>query len=108
MVNKKMNINFLPKTDLGKWSVGFILAFFIFLGFFFMFVALGERGGDTFFSNVKLAIPALLTGISGIGTFITGLMSIIGSKERSIFVFLTTMIGLFVLIFVLGEILAPH
>lgn len=97
-----------PKTYLGKLSVGLIIAFFVFLGLFFLFVTLGERGGDIFFSNVKLAIPTLLAGISGIATFFIGLISIIRSKERSIFVFLATTIGFFVLIYVLVEISVPH
>lgn len=66
-----MKINFMPKAHLGKWSVGLIIAFFVFLGLFFLFVTLGERGGDKFFSNFKLAIPALLTGIFGIAFFLS-------------------------------------
>ena len=57
-----------------------------------------------------LLIPATIipAGICGIAAFFTGIISIIKSKERSVLVFLTTVIGFLVLIFVLGEILVPH
>ena len=98
----------LPKTHLGKWSIGLILAFFAVLLVFFFFVNLGEKGGATFFSDPKLAIPALLAGIFGVASFFVGLTGIMKEKECSLFVFISTIIGFFVLIFVLGEILFPH
>ncbi|MFH0847030.1 MAG: hypothetical protein V1894_03085 [Chloroflexota bacterium] len=47
-------------------------------------------------------------GISGIAALVTGLISLIKSKERSILVFLAVVVGLFTLIFFLGEFLYPH
>ncbi|NIT04412.1 hypothetical protein GTO10_05950 [Candidatus Saccharibacteria bacterium] len=98
----------LPSTPLGKWTVGLTAFFFLLFGTFQLLVASGQRGGATFFSNPLLAIPGLLMGISGIAAFFTGAFSVVRSKERSILVFLATLFGLFVLIFVLGEILYPH
>jgi len=95
------------KTRLGKWSLGLASAFFGFLGLFALFVALGERGGDTFFSNLILAPPTLLAGISGIGAFVTGIISILRG-ERSILVYVSTIIGLLVLLWTLAEIVFPH
>jgi len=103
-----MKINFMPKTYLAKWSVGLIVSFFVFLGLFFLFVDLGERGGDTFFNNLKLTIPIVVAGISGISAFFIGLISIIKNRERSVFVFMATLLGFFVLLWVLAEILFPH
>ncbi|MBI2670751.1 hypothetical protein HYX18_02130 [Candidatus Woesearchaeota archaeon] len=68
----------------------------------------GQGGGATLFDNLVLTIPIFLAGISGILAFFTGIISIVKSKERSVLVFLATAIGLFVLIFVLGEFLFPH
>jgi hypothetical protein len=68
----------------------------------------GQRGGEKFFGNLALTIPILLAGISGVSAFVTGIISIIKSKERSVLVFLTTTIGFFVLVFWLGEFLFPH
>jgi len=106
--NKNMRISFLPKTLLGKWSIGLIIAFFLFLVAFQLLVASGQRGGDTFFSNLVLTVPILLAGTSGVSAFPTGLIGVIRSKERSVLVFLTILIGFFVLSFWLGEILSPH
>lgn len=103
-----MKINFIPKTCLGKWSVGLICSFFLIFGLFLIFIALGQQGGGTFFGNLKLAIPFLLSGIMGVASFFTGIIGIIKNKERSILVFLSTAIGFLVLVFMLGEILIPH
>ena len=103
-----MKVNFIPKTYLGKWSVYLIISFFVFLGLFFVFVNLGERGGETFFSNLKLTIPMMIAGISGVGSFFTGVISVFKNKEKSVLVFLSTLIGLFVLWFVSAEVLFPH
>jgi len=93
---------------MGRWSIGLTITLFLFFVLFQLLVASGQRGGETFFSNLALTIPILLAGISGVSVFITGIIGIIKSKERSVFVFLTTMIGFLVLIFWLGEIVSPH
>jgi peptidoglycan/LPS O-acetylase OafA/YrhL len=103
-----MRITFLPKTRLGKWSVGLIIAFFVFLASFFVLVASGQRGGETFFSNPALTVPMLFAGGCGIAALVTGLIGLIRSKERAILVYLAAAIGLFVLIYCLGELLYPH
>ena len=98
----------MPRTIMGKWSTGLIIAFFLFFAVFLILVALGQRGGDTFFSNLALTIPMLLAGVSGVSALVTGIIGIVKSRERSVLVFLATAIGLVVLIFSLGEILFPH
>ena len=106
--NELMRVHFRPRTKLGKRSVWLLVALAVFMGVFRINVLLGQRGGDTFFSNPSLAIPILLAGISGIAAFITGLISIIKEKERSISVFLAVAVGLIVLIVVLANIISPH
>lgn len=98
----------MPKIHLGKWSVGLIVVFFLFFAIFNLLVASGQRGGATFFSNPLLSIPISLAGISGVSSFLTGIISIVKSKERPVFVFASTAIGLFILVFIAGEILFPH
>jgi len=93
---------------MGRWSIGLIASLFLFYVLFQLLVASGQRGGETFFSNLALTIPILLAGISGLSAFLTGIIGIIKSKERSILVFLATTIGFFVLTFWLGEVLFPH
>jgi hypothetical protein len=103
-----MTVHLVPKTTLGKWSVALIVPFVVLLISFQLLVASGQRGGDTFFSNLTLTIPILLAGISGVLAFLTGIISIIRSRERSVPVFLATTIGFFVLTFCLAEVLFPH
>jgi len=104
----KLQVHFRPKTRLGKRSVWLLVALAVFLLVFRINALLGQRGGDTFFSNPSLAIPILLAGISGIAAFITGLISIIREKERSVSVYLAVAIGLVVLIVALANIISPH
>jgi len=103
-----MKIGLMPRTVIGKCSTGLIIAFFLFFAVFWIMIALGQRGGDTFFSNLALTIPMLLAGVSSISAMVIGIIGIVRSRERSILVFLATVIGFIVSIFVLGEILFPH
>jgi hypothetical protein len=105
---EELKIGFIPKTKLGKWSVGSMLGFFLFFGLLNLFIALGERGGDTFFSNLLLAIPGLLAALSGIAAFVIGVVSIIKSKERAVLVFVAVILGSFILLFVAAELLFSH
>jgi hypothetical protein len=103
-----MRISILSKIPWGKWSVGLAVAFILFFALFQILVASGQRGGETFFSNLLLTVPVLLGGTCGVAAFVAGLISIIKSKERSVLVFVATVIGLIVLMFILGEVLVPH
>ena len=103
-----MKINTIPNSCPGKWLIGLIILFFLFMLSFFLLVASGERGGETFFSNLLLTIPFLLAAISGISAFLLGIISIIRNKERSFLVFVSTGIGFIALIWCIVEILFPH
>lgn len=102
----------LPTTNLGKWSIGLAIASFLLLAVFLIEVALGLRGGDTLdfsdLSQLGPAIPILLAGVSFVSALVTGLIGIVKDRERSVLVFLAAAMGLFVLLLVLGEFLAPH
>lgn len=69
---------------------------------------MGYRGGDTYWSQPALAVPITLAGVCGISSFFFGLYSVIKQKEKSLLVFLSILIGGFVLLFVSGEIFSPH
>ena len=99
----------MPKTRLGKWSVGLVILFFFLLATgIFVVSVFRQTGGETIFDNLAISIPMLGSGVSAIAAFFIGALSIWKYKERSIFVFVACLIGLFVLIFVLGEVLYPH
>ena len=50
----------------------------------------------------------ILAGVSGISAFLTGIIGIIKSKDRSVTVFISTIVGFFILFLVLVEVLFPH
>jgi hypothetical protein len=98
-----MRISILPKTSLGRWSVGLAAAFILLLALCAVLTGLGGVGPGPVGPIVTVAF-----GISGITAFVTGLISMIKSGERSILVFLAVLVGLFTLIFFLGEFVFPH
>ena len=103
-----MKAHFKPVTKPGKWSAWLIVAFGVFMGIFQALVASGQRGGETFFSNPLLSAAILPAGAAGIAAFITGVVSIIRDKERTVSVYIAVTIGLGVVVFALCEVIYPH
>ena len=105
---KKLKSYIVPGTKLGRMTSYLFFGFWFFFAIFRGFVLSGYRGGEGFFDNPALAIPISLAGLCGGVSFFTGLVSMIFKKERSAFVFVCALWGLFVLVFISGEILTPH
>ncbi len=103
-----MRISYKPSTVLGKWSVRLIAVSILFFIVLSSFIASGQRGGDTFFSNLSLAIPMLVAAIFAVCAFFTGILSVIRNRERAVFVFVSTVLGFFVLFWGFAEIVFPH
>ncbi len=98
-----MRISVLPKSYLGRWSVGLAAAFILLSVLSSVLTGLGGVGPGPVGPIITFAF-----GISGIAALVTGLVSVTKSKERSILVFLALVVGLFTLFFFLGEFLVPH
>ncbi len=101
-----MRISILPKRVLGWWSVGLAV-----LSLLFLSPALSVFRLFGVASQIGLSpgqIKGIAFGIAGIAAFVTGLVSIIRSKESSILVFLAMLLGLCAFGFVVGEVLFPH
>ena len=108
-------MKFLPKTKLGKWSVGLIISMFL------LFVV-----GRLFYSKVYVSVPSgetipkdiimrpgvalsMLSGFAaGIVAFITGITAVIKGRERAILVFVSTALGALLIFFLAGEVISPH
>jgi hypothetical protein len=88
-----MRITILPKRVLGWWSIGLVVASILF--FVLSEVILGP--GPDYNMALAYALTTVVAGIA-VAAFVTGLISIIKSKERSILVFVSTAIGLYTLI----------
>lgn len=97
-----------PGTRMGWWSTGFFLAFVALLILFYALVGSGQRGGETFFSNVYLALSILAAGASAIVSGILAGIAVVRNRERSLLAFLAILLGLLVTIFVMGEVAFPH
>jgi hypothetical protein len=97
-----------PRTRAGWWSVALAGAFVVFFVLFQALVAAGQRGGDTFFSNPSLALTILTAGAAAIAGGVTAGVAIEAKGERSLLVIVVLLLGLFVLTFVLGELIVPH
>lgn len=98
-----MRISILQKAILGRWSVGLGIAFILLQVLSGILTGVGGVGPGLIGPMIGVAF-----GVSGIAALVTGLISVIRSKERSILVFLAILAGLFCLIFILGEFLSPH
>ena len=105
----------MPKTQLGRWSLGLIVAmpvlFFIGMSFtnlLYESVPAGNSILEDIAGRPALAIMMLAGNVSGISAFITGLTAIIRQKERAPLVFAASVIGALLILFLIGEILFPH
>lgn len=102
-------MNIMPRTKLGKWSVVLAAVFVILMLFFFSMIHLfGQRGGETFFSNLLLTIPVLIAFGSAVASCIVGIISFIAVRERAILVFVSVLVGLLVTIYGVMELAFPH
>ncbi len=110
-----MKIDFMPKTKLGKWSVGLIIAMFLLFvvgRLFYLKIYTSVSAGETILSDIAirpgLGLSMLSGFASGIIAFIVGLTAIIKNKERSILAFIATIIGALLILFLAGEVIFPH
>ena len=88
--NSTVNISMLPKTSLGKWSLYLAIAFIL---VFALFVVLTEvptdfNGPPPGFNPVALLTLEVIVITAAGATFITGLISVLRNKERSVLVFI--------------------
>ena len=105
----------MPKSNLGKWSVGLIVAMFI---LFFVGISMTDTlyesvsAGGTILKDIVsrpvLAISMLAGMASGISALVTGLVAIIKRKERAILVYVSTLVGAALTLYLIAEILFPH
>jgi len=91
-----MEVTILPKTPLGKWSIGLVIACILFFALCQVLIPF-EPSDPRFNPVLALAVEIINAVIAG-AAFVTGLISMIKNKERSVFVFVSTAIGLWFLL----------
>lgn len=62
----------MPHITFGKATLALLAAAAALFLFQLLLVTAGQRGGDTFSSNLLLSIPALLAGACAIAMLVTG------------------------------------
>jgi len=110
-----MRVNLIPKTKLGKWSLGLIAAmptlFFIgtsLTNSLYKSVPAGSTILEDIAGRPALALTMLVGMVAGTSAFIVGLIAIIRQKERALLVYVATSIGMLLILFLIGEVLFPH
>jgi hypothetical protein len=105
----------LPGTALGTWTVGLIVAMPI------LFV-IGSSLSDSLYESIPagrtiladvaarpyLALTMLAGMAAGIAAFAVGLLAIFKHRERALLVYLSTVIGGLLTLFLVGELAYPH
>jgi hypothetical protein len=104
-----------PKTTLGKWSVGLIVAMpilFVIGTSFKNLLYKSVPAGGTILADIAarpaLALAMLAGMVAGISAFIIGFLAIARHKENALLVYVSTVIGAFLMLFLTGEIVFPH
>jgi hypothetical protein len=94
---KKKKINFAPKTVLGKWSV-WLNAFFliVIITSVILVKVIGILSFDDHWWDVTV-----LVFLASIAAFIVGIIATIKNKERSVLVYLSILLGIIVILFLL-------
>ncbi len=102
----------IPKTRLGKWSVGFGIALVVLTALSVLFaVAIGGNptviAGNTLLSILSITLSVMVSLVGPLSFFL-GIFTIVKHKEWSVCVSLAVLYGLAFLMFMLGEFLFPH
>jgi len=111
----KRNWTVFPSTRMGKWSVWLIVVMpilFILGTSFTSSIYQSVPSWSTLVADI-IARPALalsmLAGIAaGILACITGLVAVTRQKENALLVYVSSIIGALLILFLVGEILSPH
>ena len=105
----------MPRSPLGAWAVGLIVAMPI------LFV-IGSSLSSSIYESVPagrnlladvaarpfLALTMLAGTGAGISAFIVGLLAIVNHKENALLVYVSTVIGALVMLFLVGQLAFPQ
>ena len=98
----------MPQTGLGRLSARLLLTAAVGSAVFFSFVASGEKGGDTFFSNPRLATSVLAAAVLAVAAGAVAGVAIVRHRERSPLAFAIAVVGALVAAYAIAEVSIPH
>jgi len=90
----------MPKSRLGKYASGLLILFVLSL----ITVILGINIGMTPRGSIQAIIIGIFMLITGLATFITGLISLIKYKDKSLAIILSIIFGCIALLITLMEV----
>jgi hypothetical protein len=105
----------MPKSNMGKWSMWLIIAMLILI-----FIGMSTttslyssvESGDTIAADIlkrpALALSMLAGFGAGVSAFVTGLFAIFKAQDRRVIVFVSTIMGALLTLFLIAEIAFPH
>ncbi len=79
----------MPKTMLGKWAGGLLVAFLV----FFIALIVGRNFMRLMLGTPLIWMLGMCAMVTGIATFVAAVVSLIRFKDRSFVVILATIIG---------------
>jgi hypothetical protein len=110
-----MKVNLMPKTELGKYSLVLIVAtpiLFVVGSTFADSLYNSVSAGSTIWEDVArrpaLALTMLMGMTAGISAFVVGFLAIVRQKERALSVYVATLLGSLLILFLISEVLFPH
>ncbi len=113
MANKAWRIT--PQTTLGKWSVGLVVVapiLFVIGSSFTNTLYESVPAGGTILADISarpaLALTMLAGMAAGVSAFMVGLLAIIRLKEKALLVYLSTVLGAFLTLFLAAEAMGSH
>lgn len=92
--------NVMPQTVPGKWSVVSFAVLLLGAIALFAAAASGQKGGETILDNLWLGIPAIVAMTGATTSMITGLIAVIGRRERVASVVFTATVSTLVFLYV--------
>lgn len=100
----------MPFSSPGRWSLASAALFWMFLAVFYGLVAanVGVGVGGAWPEAWPLWTTMSAVAATGVLAAVLGFVALLGKAERSVMVFLSTLLGLLVTLFLSGEVLFPH
>ena len=90
----------MPKSLLGKYAIGLLIIFLLCL----ITITIGVNSGITPRGSIQARTIGVSMLITGLATFITGLISLIKYKDRSPAIILTIIFGIIAVLIIVMEV----
>ena len=95
----------LPQTTKGRFSVYLCILFFVLFAAFLFYMELRPMERPTLFYDPLAGVLLLSTAVSGIFGGLLGGVALTDGRERSVLVFISLLVGGFVLFWTIAEII---